>query len=552
VYSTIPPPAKTSFAFATNHGPVALSPDGKKMVFAATGQDGKSRLWIRSLNSANAQPLQGTNNGIFPFWSPDSLWVAFFADGKLNKIDTRGGSPVALAEASNGYGGSWSAKGVIVFAPTLFTPLLRISQDGGKASPAVQTDGNGFPWFLPDGEHFLFATWGGSGHMTTRVGSLSSTDSAAIGAADSNAIYTNGRLLYLRGNSLMAQPFDLKSLRRDGDAEPISEGVQRFLDLVSVGAFSASSTGLLAYQTGTAAGLKQLTWFDRAGKLIKTLGDPRAFFSIEFSPDGRNLAASAPDTIGNYDLWLYDVARNLPTRFTSDPGGEYYGVWSPDGRNVIFNSTRKGHYDLYRKQANGTDAEELLYDDDTNKVPTSWSPDGKFLLYFTGGGPRHQIWLLPLTPDEPGKRLNPVRFLKTEFNELFAQFSPDGRWVAYGSDDSGQGEIYVTPFSRPGKRHLVSTNGGGRPRWRRDGKELYYIALDGKLMGAEVRISAENVDVGQVHPLLTITSSDPSSTAGYPYEVSPDGQRILTAILAGDGAIQPVTLVQNWKGVLKK
>jgi serine/threonine protein kinase len=554
VHSTILPPDTTSFSFATNLGPMSLSPDGKRMVFAATRQDGKSQLWIRPLDSATAQPLQGTDRGAFPFWSPDGLWVAFFADGKLKKIDTRGGTPVALAQASasNGYGGSWSAKGEIVFAATSFAPLLKISQEGGKASLAVEyTGARGFPWFLPDGEHFLFAAWGGSGRMTIRVGSLSSTDSAAIGAADSNAIYAGGRLLYLSGTSLMAQPFDLKSLRMSGAAEPIAEGVQRFLDLVSVGAFSASTSGLLAYQTGSAGGRKQLSWFDRTGKPIKTLGDPRAFFSIELSPDGRNLVASASDTLGNYDLWLFDVARGLPTRFTSDPGGEYYGVWSPDGLSVILNSTRKGHYDLFRG-ANNAGSEEVLYADDTNKVPTSWSPNGKHLLYFTGGGPRHEIFVLPLTPARPGEPLKSEPFLKTGFNELFGQFSPDGRWVVYSSDLSGQSEIYVTPFSRPSERRQISMNGGGRPRWRRDGKELYYIALDGKLMATETRISEKSVDAGPTHALLTIAGSSPASTAGYPFEVSPDGQRILTLIPAGDGTTQPVTLVQNWTGALKK
>jgi Tol biopolymer transport system component len=309
---------------------------------------------------------------------------------------------------------------------------------------------------------------------------------------------------------------------------------------------------LLAYQTGSAGGRKQLTWFDRTGKPIKTLGDPRAFFSIELSPDGRDLVASALDSLGNYDLWLFDVARGLPTRFTSDPGGEYYGVWSPDGLSVILNSTRKGHYDLFRGPANSAGSEEVLYASDTGKVPTSWSPDGKQLLYFTGGTPRHEIWLLPLTSDRPGEPPKPERLLKTGFNELFGQFSPDGRWVAYSSDVSGQSEIYVTFLSRPSERHQISTNGGGRPRWRRDGKELYYIALDGKLMATETRISETSVETGPTHALLTITGSSPASTAGYPYEVSADGQRILTSIPAGDGAIQPVTLVQNWTGALKK
>jgi Tol biopolymer transport system component len=207
---------------------------------------------------------------------------------------------------------------------------------------------------------------------------------------------------------------------------------------------------------------------------------------------------------------------------------------------------------LCRKPANGASSEEVLYASDTGKVPTSWSRDGKFLLYFTGGGSRHQIWLLPLTPARPGEPLKPEPLLKTGFNELFGQFSFDGRWITYSSDVSGQSEIYVTPLSRPSERHQISMNGGGRPRWRRDGGEIYYIALDRKLMAAEVRVSADSVEVGQLHALLTITSPDPSSTAGYPYDVSPDGQRILMAADAGDAAIQPITLVQGWRSALKK
>jgi eukaryotic-like serine/threonine-protein kinase len=348
-YTTILPPEKTSFDFATNLGPVAISPDGKRMVFAATGENGASQLWLRALDAVSAQPLRDTEGGTFPFWSPDSRWVGFFAGGKLKKLDIRGGPPIPLADVVGAAaGGSWSPKGIIVFAPTTFAPLLKIASDGGNTSPAVAMDvamgtAHGFPWFLPGGEHFLFVSWGGAGRMQLRVGSLSSTASSVIGEADSNAVYSEGHLLYLRENSLMAQPFDLRALRTAGEAVPVAEHVERFLDLVEEGAFSASATGLLAYRTGADAGVRQLTWFDRLGKPVGTVGEPRTFFDIQFSPDRKTLAASAPDAVGNYDLWMYDVVRKLPTRFTVDPAGEYWGVFSPDGRSVIFNSTRKGH-----------------------------------------------------------------------------------------------------------------------------------------------------------------------------------------------------------------
>jgi Tol biopolymer transport system component len=345
----------------------------------------------------------------------------------------------------------------------------------------------------------------------------------------------------------MAQSFDLKSLRTSGEAAPVAEHVERYLNLVEVGAFSASANGLLAYRTGAEAAVRQLTWFDRQGKPTGTLGEPRAFFDIQFSPDRKSLAASAPDAVGNYDLWMYDVARGLPTRFTFDPAGEYWAVFSPDGRNVIFNSTRKGHYDLYRKPANGAGAEEPIYADDAGKVPTSWSHDGKFLLYFNGGGRRFEMFVLPLTPERPGAPLKPIPFHQTEFNEKDAQFSPDDRWVAYDSDESGRFEIYVSPFSRRTEKHQISTNGGSRPRWRQDGKEIFYEAMDGRLTAVEVRVSGETVDMGAVHALPVAVNY----FGAYAYDVSADGQRVLAAIPVRKDA-PPVTLVENWTAALKK
>jgi Tol biopolymer transport system component len=552
-FTTILPPEKTSFDFATNLGPVALSPDGRRMVFAATGQDGKSQLWLRPLDSDHAQPLSGTDRAIFPFWSPDSRWVGFFAEGKLKKIDTLGGQPIALADAPDGFGGSWSATGTIVFSAETFAPLQKISADGGNASLAATMDAvagtvDTFPWFLPDNQHFLFVSWRGAGRLKVRLGSLSSTASTIIGEADSNTVYSQGHLLYLRGNSLVAQPFDPKSLHSTGEAVPLAERMQGLLNLVRKGTFAVSTAGLLAYQSGAEAGMRQLTWFDRTGNRVGTLGEPRPFWDIELSPDRRTLAAAVPDASGTFDLWMYDVARGLPARFTSDPAGAYYARWSPDGRTVIFNSTRRGHYDLYRKPANGTGAEELLYGDDTDKVPTSWSPDGKFLLYFVGSS-RKNVWVLPLTPERPGAALKPVPFLQSRFNEVGGRISPDGRWVAYESDEFQRLEIYVAPFSRPSEKHQISLNGGQLARWRRDGKEIFFEAPDGQLMAAEVRISGETMEVGAVRPLSIRIAT---FHGGYSYDVAADGQRILAAVPLENKPAEPITLVENWTAALKK
>jgi len=549
VVSSVLPPAKTTFDFAENNGPVALSPDGTRMVFATTGEDGESRLWLRALDAVEAQPLPGTDRGAFPFWSPDSRWVAFFADGYLKKIDTRGGASVPLAVTTGGgIGGSWSAKGQIVFAANAFSPMLKVSQDGGDTAVAVETDvsGNAYPWFLPDGEHFLFASWVGAGRATLRVGSLASTASEVIGETDSNAIYADGHLLYLRGDSLVAQAFDLQSLRAEGEPVPLAARVGRFGGLVNAGVFSASQTGLLAYQTGGDAALSQLTWFDRKGQATGTLGDPRAYFNVEFSPDGRTLMASAPDAVGNFDLWSYDLARGAPQRFTTDPAGEYYGVWSADGRTVIFNSTRKGHYDLYRKSASGAGPEELVYADATDKVPSSWSRDGRSLVYFTGGGSQFRLWLLRLTPDQPGAPLTPVPLLGTTFNERSASLSPDDRWVAYVTDESGRNQVYVAPFARPTEKHQISTDGGDSPRWRRDGSGIFYQGPGGQLREAVLRIAADRVEVTSVTPVF----GRAASLGGRPYDVSADEQRALIA-RPEKRQIEPITLMENWPAALK-
>ncbi len=551
-YATILPPEKTSFDFRTNSGPVALSPDGKRMVFAATGEDGKSQLWLRALDTTNAQPLPGTEGAAWPFWSPDSRWIGFFADDNLKKLDTRGGPPITLADGSMDGGGTWSPNGTIVFSPHILSPLMKISSDGGNASLAVAIDtavdkGRGFPWFLPDGEHFLFAVWRPAGRMQLRAGSLSSTASSVIGEADSNAIYAEGHLLYLRENSLMAQPFDVKSLRTTGEAAPVADHVQRFANLVEVGVFSASVTGLLAYRTGAVTAVRQLTWVDRQGKFGGTVGEPRSFFGIQFSPDRKTLAVAAPDAGGNYDLWMYDVARGVSTRFTVDPANEFWPVFSPDGRRVIFMSAPKGHGDLYRKPANGAGAEELIYADNTDKLPTSWSRDGKFLLYFALAGQRYQMWVLPLTPQRPGAPLKPVPFHESQFNDADPQFSPDGKWVAYNSTESGQVEIYVSPFSRPTEMHQISRGGGVWSRWSQDGKEIFYQGPGGQLMEADVRISGETVEVGTLRPVFTRVLH----TGGYAYDVSADGQRLLAAMPVAKAA-QPITLVENWSAALKK
>jgi len=544
-FTAILPPDDTRFSSAS---PVTLSPDGRSMVFRAVGDQSEAQLWIRALDAPSPVPLPGTVGASYPFWSPDSRWVAFYADGFLKKVDIRGGAPVSLAAVRGaGIGGSWSPKGQIVFSADYFSPLMKIPEDGGTPAIATVTEvsGGGFPWFLPDGEHFLFASWRGSGRGTLRMGSLASTANTIVGQVDSNAVYADGQLLYLRGNSLVAQPFDARSLRTTGEAVLVVEQVQRLGALVGMGTFSASQTGLLAYRQGGDSTLLQLTWFDREGNVLGTLGDPMAYFNIRLSPDGKSLFASAPDAVANFDLLAFDLARGSASRFTTDAGGEYYGVPSADGRTVIFNSTRLGNYDLFRKPASGTGPEELVFADETDKVPTSLSSDGRYLLYFTGGGQRYRLWRLPLVPAHAGAPLRPEPLLETSSNERWAHFSPDDRWIVYETDESGRQEIYVAPSSRPMEKHRISTDGGSYARWRGDGQAIFYIDFQGQLQEVDIRIDGDAVDVASVRPVFTKSGS---SGGGFLYEMTGDAQKALIAIPVAQAA-ETLTLVENWTAI---
>ena len=354
---------------------------------------------------------------------------------------------------------------MILFAPINGPgPLMRVAAAGGATTP-VSTEQGRTPWFLPDGQHFLFQTLRtGVQEFPIQVGSLDGAPSKTVGQASSNVVYAEGHLLYLRERTLMAQPFDTERLVTTGEAVPVAEQVETLLNSGTIGAFSVSYSGLLAYHGSKQAGDDPiLTWFDRSGKQVATLGDPKNIGTLKFSPDRKRLAAAISDR-ANIDIWIYDMVRGVPTRFTFDPASDASPVWSPDGRTIVFRSSRKGHADLYRKSANGAGVEELLYADNLDKAPTSWSADGKFLLYQAADPKTGQdIWALPLTPEGPGRQLKPSLVIQTPFQESQAQFAPDGRWMAYQSNESQRAEIYVTPFPGPGGKRLVSKEGGHLP-----------------------------------------------------------------------------------------
>ena len=528
--------------------PVAVSPNGRRIAFVSIGTNGRYLLWVHSLDTLTAQALEGTEGASSPFWSPDSLFLGFFAAGKLKKIEASGGQPITLSDAPDNRGGAWSRDGTIVFNPGNRTALQKVDASGGLATAAsVLSEGEQAhmrPSFLPDGRHFLYRAVTGSAGGPIYLASLDSPQRKLLLNADSQDVfYTQGHLLFLREAMLMAQPFDARRFLLSGDAFPIAEQIQTTGTNPPYGVFSASENGVLAYQKGTASTDSQLVWVDRRGKQIGVLGEPARYSDVELSPDGKRAAVSMSDG-KQRDIWLLDVARGLKARFTFDPGDEVLPIWSPDGSRLVYGSRRKGHLDLYQKSSSGVGTEELLLEDKLDKSPSSWSPDGRFILYESfGGSTGGDVFVLPLF----GER-KPYPFVQTQFNDIPVQFSPDGRWVAYNSNESGKYEVYVVPFPEISGKWQISTSGGTYPRWSHNGAEIFYVAPDNKLMAAAVNGKGANFETGVVKPLFEVQAA----RATFSYDVSADGQRFLINTAPDHTESAPITVVLNWAAGLKK
>ncbi len=518
-------------------------------------------LFLRPLDALTAQPLAGTdgvNAQGSVFWSPDNRFIGFFAERKLKKIDLSGGPPQTICDAANARGGTWNRDGVIVFSPNISGPLHRVSAAGGASNPVTKLDESRrqvthrFPYFLPDGQHFLYRVGAiGSAAQSENngvyLGSLGSDEQKLILRNNSNMAYASGYVLFAREGSLMAQPFDEKSFQLTGDAFPIAEHLQ--LDLGSSRAiFSVSENGILAFQSGIGRGnYSQLVWFDRSGKQKGDVGEPALYLQPRLSPDGKKVAVAIFDIqTSSTDIWIYELSHNVPTRLTFDPAFDSNPIWVPDGSRLIFTSNRKGGNDIYQKAASGAGSEELLFESNENKVATSVSSDGRLVTYTntdTKGNTKQDLWILPLFGDR-----KPIPFLQTPSNELSAQFSPDGHWIAYTSDESNNNQIYIAPFPGPGGKWQVSRNGGTEPRWRGDGKELFYLAADNKLMAVTVNAKESSLEIGNAQPLF---ESRLATTVGSHYDVTRDGKGFLID-LAGEGSSAPITLVVNWTADLKR
>jgi len=545
--STFVPPANVDYAAILRNSLLAVSPDGRRLAFVAPGANGRIVLWVRDLAALAAQPLADTEGAAGPFWSPDSRFIAFSAAGKLKKIDASGGPAISLCDTNTSYPGSWGRGDVILFTSANYGPVSRVAAAGGTPTPATTLDtkggeqSHGWPFFLPDGRHFLYAA-AGDPTSGVYVGSLDSPDRTRLLDSFANAQYASGFLVFPRADTLMAQPFDATRLALSGEAMAVAEHVnsnQAVPHTGTLAAFVVSETGVLVFE---ASRTSRFVWFDRAGKQIGILGDPARYISsVHLSPDGSQAAVVVTDSQEAANVWLFDVARGVRTPFTVS-GLVSLQIWSPDGSRVVFGS----RLDLYQKLSSGEGSAELLLASDLRKLPESVSPDGRFLVYATtaattsSGLPNPDLWVLPLFGDR-----KPKPFIESPFFDAGSQFSPDGRWLAYNSNESGQSEVYVVPFPGPGGKVRISTAGGDNARWRRDGKEIFFLEGNA-LMAAGVTASGSRFDVGAVQRLFEVPMVD-----GYwPYDVSRDGQRFLVNTLEGE--VPPLTIVVNWPAGLKK
>nr|MDQ5872485.1 hypothetical protein [Acidobacteriota bacterium] len=549
--STLLLPEKSSFAFDT--GPMALSPDGRRMAFVPTSS-GSNMLWVRPLAGLSAQPLAGTEGASYPFWSPDSRFLGFFANGKLKKIEASGGPPQTLADASVGRGGSWNREGVILFAPTARDSIHRVSASGGEASPVTKLDAGAsefshrWPVFLPDGRRFLYLAqnnMAGTEKNGIYAASLAGGERKLLFNANTNVVYAPpGHLLFHRERTLLARAFDPKALRFTDEAFPVAEDVQFFANF-GYAVFSASDQGLLAYQTGSGGGQSQLTWLDRAGKPKGTVGAPGHLAGPRLSHDRRKVAVSVLDSQALGDIWIYDLERNTPTRFTFDPAGDGTPLWSHDDSHIVFTTSRKNPGDLYQKNSAGTTNEEPLLASNALKFALDWSPKGRVLL-FQVNDPRAKTGWDLWTCSTADRKATP--FLQTPFTEILARFSPDGRWIAYTSNESGKDEVYVVPFPGPGGKWQISTSGGRAPMWTRGGREIVYQAAGDEILAVEVR-TGPTFQAGIPQVLFKTHLRPPP---GRQFDVTPDGERFLVNLRPGDQVSDPVTLVQNWAAERKQ
>ena len=555
--SSVLPPPGTLFRFLDANTGLAVSPDGRRIAFTARDADDRALLWIRDVDSLDPYVIPGTEEASFPFWSPDGKRLGFFSYGALKVVEASSSAPppTSLAPVLEARGGSWAPDGTIVFSPggPLATrlPLRKVSSSGGTVSDATVARGSEshrWPSFLPDGRHFLYQVrFGTPGKNAIFAGSLDSNDRREILAVDTDAEFRSGYLLFRRNDRLVAAPFDPGRLQIRGDPVELVKGIEYFpptsKSIFSVGA------DVLAYSSRSDARIGRLVWFDRTGRELGQVGPPGVYTGPRLSPDGRKLAISVIEQLAAApDVWVFDTSLGTSVRSTEKPGPDLNPMFAPDGARIFFGGARgAAMWGIFETPTAGTGEPKLVLDSPSSSIPTDVSRDGRFLLYRELSSERRgDLKVLALTGDR-----RPFTFLATPFDEDSATISPDGRWVAYVSDEAGRKEVYVATFPHPTRRYRVSTQGGTQPRWSRNGQELFFVTRSRSLMAASFDSGSSDVPAGPARRLFDVAMNRQfSSNVPYRYDVAPDG-RFLIAVPSTDES-PGLTLVTNWQAMLAK
>ncbi len=550
IHFQVDPPKGTTLVLGSV-GSSAISPDGRLLAFVADSRGGR-RLWLRPVDSLEARELQGTEGASFPFWSPDSRSIAFFAQGKLKRIAVSGGPPVAIADVWQGAGGAWSSNGTIVFGHLGNSGLKRLAASGGTPVPlnelnAAEEISYRWPQFLPDGRRFLYWAQGRNAQGAVYMSSLDRPQARTrLVSSVSGPSYSpapdkrSGYLLWADGSSLRGQEFDPAKEQLLGTPFPVMEFDQSNI-FSGYHFFSVSSNGTILYSGG--GNHSQLAWLNREGRATNVVGQPQRYAAVRLSPDGKDAAVSVNDPSGNRDIWKVDLARGVQNRVTSEGKG-WVAVWSPEGQTLAYHLGAALPF-LARRPANGAGQETRILESKFAVYINDWSADGRTILY-TVSSPesRYDLWLTPAGGDR-----KPEPYLKTPSDEFQGQFSPDGRWVVYTSDESGRREVYVQALPAGGLKWQVSPGGGSRPRWRPDGRELFYSADDGMLMAVVVRATPRGLEFGIPVPLFRV--ANPQGDFTYAYDVTRDGERIL-ALLPDAAAQFTLRVLVNWQAAVGK
>jgi eukaryotic-like serine/threonine-protein kinase len=558
IVTQILPPEGEAFALTGNYaGPPVLSADGRYLAFVSVNKDGLRRLWVRPMNDTKPQLIANSDGATEPFWSPDSRSVGYFNAGKMYRVDIiSGGSSRVVTDSTNSRGGAWSSNGTILFAPNPALGLWSVADSGGpgqpftKPDPAVHTPNRRWPQILPDGQHFICFARSDVAAAESGVfaGSLDGSPLKLVLHTDSSAIYAPpGYLLFVQGGVLVAQKFDLRALSVSGEPLPLAQHAE-VNSIIYRGIMTASDSGLLVYGTGSGdQGSYSMHWTDREGKILATVGEAAEYSDPRISHDGQKLAVSIDTGEGGNNIWVFDLVHGTRNRVTFGNGINAGATWSPDDKSLIFSSGRSGMYQLYEQPADGSGEARRVTDSETTEVAGNWSRDGKYLAYTVPnpGNGFSQIWLLPLS--DGGK---PHPLIQASYDVLNPAISPDSKWIAYSSNETGHNEVYVVPLAGGAGKWQVSSGGGIEARWSASGDEICYLSPEGDLMVAQIKSAPNSIGVGKVTKLFHIGEN--SALSIFRYDFPPDGKRFLIMTNGGPAHADPLTVVANWTALLPK